>query len=195
MAVADCNRFRKASEQLGISQPTLSVHMRHLEAQLGAPLLQRTTRSIRVTAEGQKLLVRAKRILAELDAAVIEVREQVKLERGRVVISSVPTLACDPLPQIIVAYKARFPGVTVSLIEEDASAVAQRVELGLADFGLMARLDRRLDLAFEPLVRDPFVALFPRGRRAELARSVSLRDLLSQFISDSDQGFKHPCDS
>ena len=179
VAVADCSRFRRASEQLGISQPTLSLHIRDLERQLGAPLLQRTTRSVRLTAEGQMLLVRAKRIIAELDAAVLEVKEQVELERGRVAIATVPTLASDPLPQILIAYKTRFPGITISLVEEDAAAVAQRVEVGLADFGLMARPDRRKDLSFESLANDPFVALFPKGKGPEGGKPVSLRDLLS----------------
>jgi len=179
VAIADCGRFRKASEQLGVSQPTLSLHVRDLENQLGAPLLQRSTRSLRLTAEGQKLLARAKRILAELDAALLEVKEQVGLERGRVTLASVPTLASDPLPHILVAYKARFPGVTISLVEEDASAVARRVEAGLADFGLMARPDRRIDLAFEALAPDPFVALYPKGKGPEVGKPVRLRDVLS----------------
>jgi len=177
VAVADCNRFRKASEQLGISQPTLSLHIRDLEEQLGAVLVRRTTRSLRVTAEGQKLLARARRIFAELDTALIEVKEQVELERGRVVLSCVPSLASDPLPQILVAYRKRFPGVALTLIEEDAAAVAARVEAGTADFGLMARPERRIDLVFEPLMCDPFVALFPKGAAPADGKPVSLRDL------------------
>jgi LysR family carnitine catabolism transcriptional activator len=117
--------------------------------------------------------------MAELDAALLEVKEQVTLERGRVAIATVPTLASDPLPQILVAYKRLFPGVTVNLVEEDASAVALRVEMGLADFGLMARPVRRTDLKFVPLAHDPFVALFPKGKGPEVGKSVSLRELLS----------------
>lgn len=188
IAVADCGRFHKASEQLGISQPTLSLHVRDLERQLKVPLIHRTTRSLRVTAEGQMLLARAKRIMAELSAAVLEVKEQVKLERGRVVIASVPTLASDPLPRILIAYKERFPGITISLLEEDASAVAQRVEAGLADFGLMARPDRRTGLAFQPLARDPFVALFRKGQGPEPGKAITLRNLLSGSFLTVTQG-------
>ena len=180
VAVADCSRFHKASEQLGISQPALSLHIRDLERQLGASLFQRTTRSLRLTAEGQMLLARAKRIMAELDAAMLEVKELVGLERGRVSIATVPTLASEPLPQILLAYQARFPGVAISLVEEDASAVAQRVEVGLADFGLMARPRRRKELTFELLTNDPFVALFPKGKGPGGSATVSLRDLLAQ---------------
>ncbi len=79
VAVAEERQFRRAAERVGLSQPALSAQLRELEEFLGAALLSRTTRSVHLTAEGEKFLVRARNILADLESAVLEVRDHASL--------------------------------------------------------------------------------------------------------------------
>src|SRR5690242_19963988 len=92
IAVAQERQFRRAAERIGLSQPALSAHIRELEQDLGVALFSRTTRSVRLTAEGESFLHRAQRALDDLSAAVLELRERAELKRGRVAIAATPTV-------------------------------------------------------------------------------------------------------
>ena len=93
IAVAEHASFRRASEDMLLSQPALSTHIRDLEAELGVTLLSRTTRSVRLTSAGEHFLIRVKRVVSELQSAVLELKDQATLRRGRVTIACLPTIA------------------------------------------------------------------------------------------------------
>src|SRR5579875_2194376 len=135
VAVAQTRQFRKAAEALGLSQPALSAHIRALEHELGAALFMRTTRSVTLTAEGERFLRCARSILKELDRAICELRDQAQLKTGRVVVAATPSVAANVLPKALAAFKARHPDVQLHVREEPAAGVERRVEAGDADFG------------------------------------------------------------
>lgn len=177
VAVAEQGRFRQASEMLGISQPALSLHIRDLEENLGVTLLNRTTRSVKLTSEGEKLLNRARKVFAELDSALLELRDEADLRRGRVVVAVVPSLASQLLPAVIVEFTCRYPGIKVHLIEDDAGAVERRVDVGEADFGLGSAPEHHADLEFVPLARDKFLAMVPLHHPLAKQKSIKLSRL------------------
>lgn len=179
IAVAEERQFRRAAERIGISQPALSAHIRDLEQDLRAALFSRTTRSVRLTAEGESFLHRAQRVLDDLNAAVLEVRERAELKRGRVVIAATPTVASQVLPPVIVAFTRRFAGVRAQVLEAIASEVERLVANGQADFGVGPRPEGRTELNFGFLFRERLCGVLPvdhelagrrRVRLAELAR-------------------------
>ena len=93
VAVATHRSFRKASTQMNLSQPALSAHIRDLEEGLGCSLFHRTTRSVRLTSEGERLLGRVRQALYEIDTGLAELRDHVTLRRGRVMVACLPTFA------------------------------------------------------------------------------------------------------
>lgn len=74
VTVAEEGHVGRAAERLHVSQPPLTRQIRKLEDELGAPLFQRTARGMRLLPSGERLLVHAKRVLDEVDAAVRAVR-------------------------------------------------------------------------------------------------------------------------
>jgi LysR family carnitine catabolism transcriptional activator len=177
-AVAAHGSLRKAAEQLNLSQPALSAHIRDLEETLGVPLFYRTTRSVRLTLDGERFLVRARRVIDELDSAVGELRDQATLQCGRVVVACVTTISCHVLPKVLATFCQRYPGITVQVLDDAAQVLAQRVSDRTADIGIGPFPERAGDLQFTSLAHDRFVAVLPQYHPLCRAPKVRLRELL-----------------
>jgi DNA-binding transcriptional LysR family regulator len=165
MTVADAGGFRRAAEQLYRSQSAVSAQIRDLEAELGVALFHRTTRRVNLTAEGERLLTRTRKALAELDAGIRELGDDVALRHGRIVIGTTPTISSTRLPPIIAAIRARHPGIAVNIREDFARGTLDRVRRDEVDFALCPATEGAdgQDFAFEPLMRDEFRAVLPPG--------------------------------
>lgn len=177
VAVAEERQFRRAAERVGLSQPALSAQLRELEEFLGAALLSRTTRSVHLTAEGEKFLLRARNILADLESAVLEVRDHASLRRGRLSVAAIPSVASRILPAMVATFMKRYPGIDVQIIELGAADVERCVTSGNADLGIAAAPDRNSELAFSFLLRDRFVGLVPNDSPLARRRRVRLESL------------------
>lgn len=177
-AVASNGSFRKASEQLHLSQPALSTHIRDLEETLGIRLFHRTTRSLRLTAEGERFLARARRALDEIETGIIEMRDEATLQRGRVVVACVPTIACNVLPKVVAGFSRRYPGIQLQIFDEYAQTMIRRVATREADIGIGPPQEQSDDLQFSTKTHDRFVAVFPQNHPLAAASTVRLRDLL-----------------
>ena len=177
VAVAEERQFRRAAERVGLSQPALSAQLRELEEYLGAALLSRTTRSVNLTAEGEKFLVRARNILADLDSAVLEVRDHASLRRGRLSVAAIPSVASRLLPELVAAFMQRFPGIDVQMIELSSEGVERSVVNGNADVGIGPEPERNSELSFSRLLRDPFVGLVPKTSKLAQQKRVRLETL------------------
>ena len=128
IAVAERLHFGRAAAALHISQPPLSRSIRDLEARVGAALLARSRRKVELTPEGARFLEEAKRLLAQLERAVLEVGRMAAGTGGRLRIGFVSLADFGVLPGLLKAYKASLPGVALALrgliSPEQSSALA-----------------------------------------------------------------------
>jgi DNA-binding transcriptional LysR family regulator len=141
VAVVEERSFSRAAERLQIAQPAVSQQIRRLERQLGAALLLRSTRRVEPTAAGERLLPRARSILADVDRAAAEVGLAQAGLAGRVAVGFVGTATYDLLPRVARTVRSQLPDVELELHGE-------RLSPSLVD-DLVAR---RLDVA---VMRDP----------------------------------------
>jgi DNA-binding transcriptional LysR family regulator len=81
VAVAEEGNVTRAARRLGLSQPPVTRQVRDLEAELGAPLFERTARGVRLLPAGDVFLAHARRVLREVDAAVTAVRQATHMRR------------------------------------------------------------------------------------------------------------------
>ena len=150
-ALARHKHFGRAAESCGISQPALSMQIKELEAMLGAPLVERHARQVRLTALGEDLLARTRKILVEVGELNDLVRSSEGPLAGRLRLGLIPTVAPYLLPRIIKAASVKMPAlelqpreaITRSLISDlldshlDAAIVALPVsETALREFPL-----------------------------------------------------------
>jgi DNA-binding transcriptional LysR family regulator len=132
-AVAEARGFRAAGERLGISASAVSQALRKLEAQLGVVLLQRTTRSVRLTEAGERLYAAVRPALAEVRAAVAEVGELSDEPRGtlRLLVGT----AADPVltGPLLADFLTAQPHVRLDVVVSDAvgDIVAEGYDAGI----------------------------------------------------------------
>jgi DNA-binding transcriptional LysR family regulator len=114
-AVVRHGGFGRAAAHLHVAQPAVSVQIRKLESELGTALLSRTTRRVALTHAGELFLVRARRVLAELDTARDDLAQLAGLLVGRVRIGAIQALGPFDLPGTLAAFHQRHPGVELTL--------------------------------------------------------------------------------
>jgi DNA-binding transcriptional LysR family regulator len=179
-AVAEELHFGRAAARLHMAQPPLSQQIKHLESDLGVPLLERTTRRVRLTNAGAVFLEHARRVLAEADRA----RESVLLtevgERGEIRIGLTGVTTWRLLPRMTRAYRARYPLVRLELHPTVFSGAQLGALLdGAIDVGFL-RAPVPPPLASRVLLDEPLVAVLPEGHRLANRPSVRLADLAEE---------------
>lgn len=115
MVITDLGSFAEAARQLNLAPPTISLHVAELEARIGAPLLTRTRGQVRPTVIGETLLGRARRLLADADLALDEVRRQVAGLTGRVRLGASTGAIAHLLPQALARLRVEHPGIDVQV--------------------------------------------------------------------------------
>jgi DNA-binding transcriptional LysR family regulator len=186
-AVATHRHFTRAAASVRVAQPALSHQVKRLELELGVELFERSRSGVRLTEAGEIFILRARRALAEVDAAREEIAAFKGLKTGRVVLGAMQALAGLDLPRLLSAFHAEHPGIDVSLREEstrDMLTMVARDEIDLA----IAALDvgRPVGLDAVALVREPVLMAVPAAHR--LAGRTTVR--ISQFRHESFVFFK-----
>lgn len=140
LAVTDDGSFTLAARKLRIAQPSLSQQIQALERDLGADLLERTPRGIRLTPEGREFLPEARAMLAAAQRARLAVRRSAGLEAGELELATVRSLAVGVLPALLGEFRSRHPGVRVWLREfAHRDELNDAVMSGLSDLAVGPR--------------------------------------------------------
>lgn len=172
--------FTRAAARLNLAQAALSEQMRKLEAELGAPLFHRARRGSTLTSAGELLRRHAETILAQAETARRSVRDLVELRGGRLVVAAIPSVSACLLPGVVSAFRRKHPEVELSLLEGTSDAVAQWVESGRAELGVVQAPAPGGAFETSVLFDEPFVLLVPAGHRLSRCRSVKLTDLSAE---------------
>lgn len=170
LALAAQRNFTRAAVQCHLSQPAFSALVRTLEDDLGLRLFDRSTRHVELTAEGENFLESARRIRAEVDAALAGMRDAATLQRGRVAVALLPSLAAGWLPDVLARFSAAHPGIELDIADVLSEPCIERVAAGKADFALAAIRADTPELRAEPFCTDGFHLVcrddHPLARRA-----------------------------
>lgn len=185
IAVAEEGSFTRAADRLYLAQPSLSVQVRKLEQELGTRLFNRLGRGVALTSAGEAFLPHARRALFEVEQAREQVEAVLGLKLGRVALGVLPSVGSALLPDILAAFKARYPGVDVRLLEDNVSLEFERmVHDGQLDLAVIRMPCTLKDLSAQTLVREPMVALVPTAHRLAGRPDVSLTELVGEeFIT------------
>lgn len=185
-AVAEIGNFRKAAESIHLSQPAFSRRIEKLEDALGVRLLDRTTRSVSLTAVGREFDRKVQQLLGELDQTLLGLRGVAATRMGEVTVAGVPSTVYYYLSQVIRRFHERYPRVRVRIVDASANDVLTAVAGGEADFGLNFIGSQEAGIEFRPLLEERFVAAVRRDHVLARKRRVSWAELADHdFISVS----------
>jgi LysR family transcriptional regulator, transcription activator of glutamate synthase operon len=187
-AVARHRHFTRAAEELHLAQSALSHQIRRLEEELGTPLFERTSRRVTPTEAGQAIAARARRVLAEVDAAREEVDELRGVLRGRVWIGALLPAGDLDVPGLLARFSRAHPGVEVGLREGIAADMLHYLATDELDaaFCLLAG-EPPQDLAAERLSDDEVVAVYAPDRAPQAAQ-VTVAELAQHAIVATRHG-------
>jgi len=180
IAVAERLHFGRAAAALHMSQPPLSRSIRELERRLGATLLARTRRRVELTPEGARFLEEARRVIAQLERAVLEMGRMAAGEAGRLRLGFVSLADYGVLPGLLKGFKAARPGVSLALREMLSPEQAAALAAGELDFGLLLPPVAG-ELEHVVVQSEKFVAALPaRHAMARRGRRLAMRDLAGE---------------
>jgi len=137
LAVARAKSFRRAADALHLSQPSLSQHIAELERELGVKVFDRLRRTVELTEAGRVLEDHVQRLFATLDGARKAIDDLSGLKRGSLVVGASTTPGIYVVPGMLAGFRARYPGIQLSLQIGNSAVIEQRVRTNEVDLGVV----------------------------------------------------------
>ncbi len=186
IAVADLGSFSRAAEHLSLSQPSVSNRIRRLEEKLLVRLLDRNTRRIDLTSQGQRLYIQASATLRGLRDLLQEFNKEASARNRQVNLAATLMVSALALPPILRLFHDAHPSIPLRLFDlTPDEAVAQVVD-GRCDMAVMALVEPRAGISFEPLVVDPCVVVTPLGHPLLAFAAAPLAEVLKYKVLSPD---------
>ena len=159
-----------AAKKLYVSQPSLSQMIKAAEANLGAPIFNRTTDPITLTAGGRLYVDAARQVLtinANLEKQIEELKQE---EFGTIRLGLPVQRSLEILPELYIRFSSRFPHVTLDLLEYGSGDVERNLLGGTIDIACLTTMPRHADLVYDLIRHEELVLLV--NRDTDLARRI-----------------------
>jgi LysR family transcriptional activator of glutamate synthase operon len=179
VALGEERHFTRAARRLGIAQPALSQQIKRLEAQLGVPLVERSTRQVRLTDAGTTLVAGARRILREVELVGEELDALRGVRSGRVVVGVTQTPGAVDVVDLLARFSRAHEGVELDVREDITVELVAMLEAGALDLALIAEGSSAESglLEVRTVAVEPLVVLVPPGHALAARPAVSIEEL------------------
>ncbi|HET7579391.1 MAG TPA: LysR family transcriptional regulator [Bacillales bacterium] len=183
VTAAKFENFRQTAERLYMAQPTVTVHIRHLEKEIGSPLFKRSGRNIVLTTAGHRFLPHAKKILAYHDQGLQDLLGWRQGYERKLTLAVSPLIAASILPYTVREFTERYPETEVRVEVAESKEIGEMTANGKADLGLSRIKPGHPNLEVHTLYEDPIVCVAPHdGGDFESSPPIELDDLLETMI-------------
>jgi LysR family hydrogen peroxide-inducible transcriptional activator len=172
VAVAEKQHFGSAATALGVSQSTLSQALAALEAGLGVNLIERSTRRVFLTTEGQQLLPHAQAVVEAVTEFVAAAAGSSDPLQGTIRLGLIPTVAPYVLPTVLAGLAHRLPGLALRVVEDQTERLLTALREGALDAALIALPAETSGVTEIPIYEEDFVLALPPGHPLSGKRRV-----------------------
>ncbi len=189
VAVAEEGTFTGAAAQVHVAQPGVSAQIRRLERELGHALLDRSGRTVRLTAVGAAVLPYARAALDAVAGARLAVDELAGLMRGRVAVGMVTSCASVDLPNLLADFHHHHPAVEITLSEANSDRLIDALQDGRLDLALVG-LATTLPpgIATQVVADEPLVAAVSYGDPLAARTTITLDALQQRALISLPRG-------
>jgi DNA-binding transcriptional LysR family regulator len=177
LAAADTGSFSRAAGQFGVKQSTLSSRVQYLEQRLGVPLFRRSTRGVVPTDPGERFLVRARRIVQDIEALDQDSHALGRGETGILRIGFHASLGSGDLSALLRAYRAAWPNVEIQAREGAGLRLLEDLERGSLDLAVVTGRSPRPTLRSLCFWSDPIMVALPPAHPLADAKTLYWTDL------------------
>jgi LysR family hydrogen peroxide-inducible transcriptional activator len=178
VAVADTGQFVEAARRCAVSQPALSKQVREVEELLGVELFERARPRVIVTATGEEIVRRARRLLADAHELVKAAGTRQRTVR----LGVIPTIAPYGLPGLLAKLRRQFPEVAYEIHELQTEVLLEALKDGSVDLGLLARPYDDRGLTGPDLVVEPFVFVAPKGHPLAVSKAIKVNEIAGESL-------------
>ncbi|CAG0985588.1 Hydrogen peroxide-inducible genes activator [Rhodocyclaceae bacterium] len=163
VAFADEGSFSRAAERCHVSQPTLSVALQNLEAELGVPLIERIKGHVALTELGHQVTAQARRVLEETRRVEVIAQRGKDPLQGEFRLGVIHTIGPYLLPELIASMRRAAPAMTLYIEESMTALLADYLKYGNVDAAVIALPFEVPGIETLPLYDEPFRVVVPRG--------------------------------
>ena len=188
VAVADALHFGRAAERCFVSQPTLSAQLKKLEQYLGVQLIERQPNNVSLTAAGEQIVARARRILEASDEVVTLARAHRDPLAGRLRVALLPTIGPYLLPRVSQPIHRALPRLELRLYEYQTAPMLEKLRCGELDLGVLALPVELEGLEARELFAEPFMVAVPDRHRLAKRERVQVADLEDETLLLLEEG-------
>jgi LysR family hydrogen peroxide-inducible transcriptional activator len=188
VALAETRHFGRAAERCHVSQPTLSAQLRKLEAFLGVALVERRPRRLALTAAGEAVVERARRMLRDADDIRSLARASQDPLAGSLKVGLIPTVGPYLLPRVAPRIAKALPKLSLLLHEYQTAPLLERTLAGELDLAILALPADTKGLLTRPLFDEPFLVAMPAKHRLAAKKQVRAADLEDEKLLLLEEG-------
>ncbi len=178
-AVAEHQSYTIAAQVLFLTQPAVSMQIKQLEEFVGMPLFERVGKRVALTEAGRELLTYAETIAQQMDEAKLMLDELKGVERGRLHLTMAST-ANYFAPQLIAAFKHKFPRAEIILDVTNRSGLVDAVEHNHTDMAIMGKPPVGHHLKGIPFMDNPLVVIASPNHPLVHQQPILLQDLADE---------------
>jgi DNA-binding transcriptional LysR family regulator len=192
-AVAEQRSFRKAAEELYLTQPAVSLQIKALEEDLGVQLFDRAGTHIALTAAGDVLLACSRQVYALLDRAESDMAALSGKHAGRLALGASTTIAQYVLPRLLAEFGREHPRVHPTLISGNTEDIVKAVEKQKIALGFIEGPARSREVKTEPFLEDRLVLIVSAAHEWAERNSVLCSEIASVplLIRERGSGTRH----
>ena len=182
VAFADEGSFSKAADRCHVSQPTLSVALQQLEAELGVALIERSKGHVALTDLGWQIVAQARRTLD--DVKRIELVAQIGKDplAGDFRLGVIHTIGPYLLPELIAAMKKTTPETRLYIEESMTMLLADSLKYGTVDAAIIAMPFELPGIKVHPLYDEPFQVVVPKGHRWATRKKIARHEVRGEDV-------------
>jgi DNA-binding transcriptional LysR family regulator len=188
-ALAQEGNVTKAAARLGVPQPTVSRWLAALGSELGAPVVVKDGRGVRLTRAGALLAAASADAMAALESGTRRVIEETDPTRGRVVLGFLHMLGRSLVPELVRAFRAHHPHIRFGLVQASRAEIMARLWSGEVDLAFFGPPPDEPSLAWAPVRRQEIKLVLPSTHRLAERTKVRILELADEDFVGLEHGF------